>query len=79
MIDVENLAIRFSRDMPFVFQDINYQLRPGTGLQITGPNGSGKTTFLRVFAGLILPEQGRILLGKKSLFSMRSQIAYCSS
>jgi heme exporter protein A len=35
-------------------------MTPGTFLQLTGPNGSGKTSLLRIICGLMTPERGEI-------------------
>ena len=43
-----------------LFRDVNFSLKPGTLLQITGPNGSGKTSLLRIVCGLTAPESGEI-------------------
>jgi heme exporter protein A len=39
---------------------VNFSLAPGTLLQLTGPNGSGKTSLLRILSGLVSPESGEI-------------------
>jgi heme exporter protein A len=43
-----------------LFRDVNFSIPPGTLLQLTGPNGSGKTSLLRIIAGLMTPERGEI-------------------
>jgi heme exporter protein A len=43
-----------------LFSDISFSLPPGTFLQLTGPNGSGKTSLLRILCGLMMPERGEI-------------------
>ncbi|HET9718135.1 MAG TPA: cyclic peptide export ABC transporter [Pseudolabrys sp.] len=52
---------RFS-DKAFKIGPIDFSLRPGELVFITGGNGSGKSTFLRVFAGLYPPDAGEIRL-----------------
>lgn len=55
-------AARFSlRDKPIL--DINtLHIRPGDKIAVLGPVGAGKTTLLRILAGMVKPQQGRILL-----------------
>ena len=43
---------------------------PGTLLQLTGPNGSGKTSLLRIIAGLMAPESGEIRWQGKDIRSL---------
>ncbi|HWV52536.1 cyclic peptide export ABC transporter [Pseudorhodoplanes sp.] len=52
-------------DVAFHIGPIDFTLRSGELLFITGGNGSGKSTFLRVLAGLYHPESGEILLNGK--------------
>jgi ATP-binding cassette subfamily F protein uup len=47
-----------------LFDDIDFELEPGDRLGIIGPNGSGKTTFLDVLAGLEPADSGRIDWGE---------------
>src|SRR4029077_7605970 len=39
----------------------HFTLEPGTCLEVTGANGSGKTSLLRTICGLVYPEEGRVL------------------
>lgn len=43
-----------------LFSDVSFSLTPGGFLQLTGPNGSGKTSLLRIICGLVTPERGEI-------------------
>lgn len=43
-----------------LFSDISFVLSPGSCVQLTGANGSGKTSLLRIICGLMEPEEGEI-------------------
>jgi len=43
-----------------LFRDINFSLNAGELLQVHGPNGSGKTSLLRMLCGLATPVHGKI-------------------
>jgi heme exporter protein A len=58
MLEVTNLGcIRGHRTL---FSDINFTIKPGSVLQLRGPNGSGKTSLLRIVCGLMAPENGDV-------------------
>ena len=54
-------ALELWRGDKCLFSDLNVSVRAGELLQVTGPNGSGKTSLLRVLTGLSQPESGRVL------------------
>ncbi len=43
-----------------LFQDVGFSLAEGCLLVIKGPNGCGKTTLLKIIAGLVVPKYGFI-------------------
>lgn len=53
--------IRFVRDGRCVLDDINLTVDRGDFVAITGPNGGGKTTLLRIILGLIRPTSGKLV------------------
>jgi putative ATP-binding cassette transporter len=64
-IAVRNIEFRYTdkfSDTVFKIGPIDFTLESGELVFITGGNGSGKSTFLRVFSGLYPPDSGEILL-----------------
>jgi ABC-2 type transport system ATP-binding protein len=57
VIDVHGLTKRF--DGRPVVRDLSMQVRRGTIYGFLGPNGSGKTTTIRMLCGLLTPDDGR--------------------
>jgi putative ATP-binding cassette transporter len=65
MIEVRNMMFRYVdkfSETAFRIGPIDFTLRAGELVFITGGNGSGKSTFLRVLAGLYPPDAGEITL-----------------
>jgi len=44
-----------------LFEDLNLALDPGDGILVTGANGVGKSSLLRIAAGLLAPAAGRVV------------------
>ena len=59
LLKVENLAAY--KGERFLFQGLNFQLSAAQLLHVTGRNGVGKTTLLRILIGLGFIEEGKVL------------------
>jgi iron complex transport system ATP-binding protein len=53
-----------------VLHDVSATLRPGRVTAILGPNGAGKSTLIKAAAALIVPTQGVIRLGDRSVTAL---------
>src|SRR5690349_10636302 len=56
-IAVERLGRRFGTVHAVV--DVSFEVRGGEVFALLGPNGSGKTTIIRMLCGLLAPSSGR--------------------
>ena len=55
-----DISFRFSRQDPWVLRGLNLQVAQGSVHAIVGGNGCGKTTLLRLLAGVLKPQRGKI-------------------
>ena len=79
-IEIENLTKRF--DNFIAVNNVNFKVKKGDVFGFLGPNGSGKTTVIRMLMGLISPTSGTgKVLGydiSKESEKIRSKIGYMS-
>ena len=71
LLSAENISINFgSRQL---LENVNFYVNPGDKIGIIGINGTGKSTFLKVMAGLLPPDAGRISRDPNMQVSFLSQ------
>lgn len=73
-IEVFHLGVNY--DKTPVLWDINLKVPTGNLVGIIGPNGSGKTTFIKTILGLVKPLSGYVRLLGEPLSAIRKKIAY---
>ncbi|OOZ38699.1 ATP-binding cassette domain-containing protein, partial [Solemya elarraichensis gill symbiont] len=74
MIEIDNVSFSFG-EIP-VLRDVSLNVEAGEFIGLVGPNGGGKSTLVRLIAGLIEPDIGKVkVLGKAPRHS-RSAIGY---
>jgi heme exporter protein A len=73
---LEAVGLACERDLRLLFEHLNLTLASGDMVQISGPNGSGKTSLLRLLSGLMQPTAGEVLLDGRPLSGQRSELAH---
>ena len=71
LLNAQGLAC--TRGNQRLFSDINLQLGAGQWLYLQGENGAGKTSLLRILAGLTLPTEGDVFWQDSPIGKQRSQ------
>ncbi len=64
-LEVDGISCR--RQDRLLFENLSFSLSPGEILEVRGPNGSGKTSLLRMLCGLRHPDEGQILWQGQSI------------
>ena len=80
VVRLENLSKRFGAVQ--AVEDVSFQILSGEVFGILGPNGSGKTTSIRMLCGLLLPSAGRATVAGHDVAAepdkVKSSIGYMS-
>ena len=63
-VEVIGQGLSCRRDERLLFEDLSLRAPPGALVPVVGPNGSGKTSLLRIIAGLLTPEAGKVTLAQ---------------
>ncbi|PKH24476.1 heme ABC transporter ATP-binding protein CcmA [Enterobacterales bacterium CwR94] len=71
MLEAVNLTC--VRDERVLFETLSFTLQAGDMLHVEGANGAGKTSLLRILAGLSAPEQGAIHWQQQPITHQRAQ------
>src|SRR5690348_14978124 len=73
----EGVVKRFGKTAKPALEGVSITIAPGKMTGLVGPDGAGKTTLIRILAGLIDPDSGKIeVLGRAATETDRSRIGY---
>ncbi len=61
-ISIRNISKQFPKEKKPALHEITAEISPGKIVGLIGPDGSGKTTLIRILTGLLLPADGQVRL-----------------
>lgn len=70
-IEIRNLSFTYPDSTKNVLEDLSLSLKQGEHIALIGGTGSGKSTLIKLLAGLFEPSEGEILIGGASYKDMR--------
>ena len=65
IIDLQHISVSFGGEP--ILKDLNLYIRDKEFITLLGPSGCGKTTTLRVIAGFIEPDDGKVIFDDKEI------------
>ncbi|MDR1577857.1 MAG: ABC transporter ATP-binding protein [Deltaproteobacteria bacterium] len=72
LVKIQNLSKSYGSEV--IVSELDLSVEPGGSLALVGASGCGKTTILRILAGLCAPDQGEVVVGaREAVRSLVSQ------
>ena len=68
---LKTTGMGFSYGQRVILRDISFEMALGEIVGLVGPNGSGKTTFLRIAGGTLVPETGTVEIQGRNVSSLQ--------
>lgn len=66
-IEFDNVSLKYTNSSEYALQKINLKINNLDKIAIVGKNGSGKTTFIKLFLGIYKPSNGKILINGEDI------------
>ena len=76
MISIDNLSIEFNARS--LFDDVSYVINPKDRIALVGKNGAGKSTMLKILAGLQQPTRGQVSMPRGTTVGYLPQVMVLS-
>ena len=78
LVEIQNLTKIFSEEQPAALKNVNALIPKGQIVGLVGPDGAGKTTLIRLLAGLLAPTEGKITVAGYDTLQDAEWIHYLS-
>lgn len=76
VLELKNIFFKYERDGEDVLKDVSLNISEGEHYCILGGNGTGKTTTLKVIAGLLKAYRGKVIVDGKPILSYKDNSLY---
>ena len=69
-LEIKDLDFSHEKSNFYLFKNISFKVSPGKILNISGANGTGKTTLAKIILGILTPSNGDILIDKTNILKL---------
>ena len=79
-IKIEKIKYQYSKDLPFILNNVNFEINKGDKIAIKGKTGTGKSTLINIIIGLLNPTEGKLIvddieINKNNLIAWQKNIS----
>ncbi len=75
-IELDAVCFSYPGSDKLIADRLTLNIEPGEAVAITGPNGTGKSTLLKIMAGILAPTRGRMLLDDNPIDSYKRDFVH---
>ncbi len=75
-IEFKNVSYKYPEGEKKILDNVSFRIEPGEKIALVGLNGAGKTTLTMLMCGLLLPNEGEVLLDGHSIFEYNRDEMY---
>lgn len=69
-VEVRHISFTYPGTEQKVLDDVSFEMKKGETIALVGENGAGKSTLVRILSGVLIPDEGEVLVDGKNLFSV---------
>lgn len=66
-IRLKGISFRYNHNLDYILEDIDFSIEKGSSIAIIGTSGAGKSTLVDILLGLLIPQEGEILLDETNI------------
>lgn len=75
-IEFRNVSYTYPQSENKVIDNVSFRIEAGEKIALVGLNGAGKTTLTRLMCGIIIPDEGEVLINGHSVFEYNREDLY---
>ena len=69
-VEVNHVSFTYPGTEKKVLDDVSFEIKKGETIALVGENGAGKSTLVRILSGVLIPDEGKVLVDGKDIFSV---------